>query len=153
MAFTLTKTSRNSFELQAPGETTLMQTAQTKRGRLDQNFSSEAWLYRGTGNILGELKREDGRLSYKLERDAHQPECVVFDARITDVEAEFPWYYCGGGFKIRVGGAKYVFGLAKLFIPKGGIVGKIQDVFLIPKLIKMIRHHNAWKKALREQIR
>jgi hypothetical protein len=187
MTFTSTKTSRNSFELQAPGETTLMQTAQSKMARSVENLSSEARYCRG---IVGELKLEDGRLSYtarrefpdlgllrfqrvKLERDARQPgladrmgrgeKCVVFDARITDVEAEFPWY---GGIKIRVGGAKYYFFLSIPSVyPEKGILGIIKKVsvthtseFLkhvlpILKLILDIRVQNAWKNALREQIR
>lgn len=187
MAFTSTKT------LQAPGETTLTQTAQGKMGRSVQNLSSEGWLCSG---IAGELKLEDGRLSYTaraqfrdfgllrfqrdwLERHAHPPgladrmgrgeKCVVFEARITDVEAEFPWYSFGSGIKIRVGGAKYFFvlstpsyvhpekdivgNLTQFFLSAGGSICVSAVVFIILKLIKVIRLQSAWKNALREQIR
>ena len=165
-----------------------MQIAQSKMGRSVQNLSSEARYCRG---IVGEWKLEDGRLSYtarrefrdfgllrfqrfKLERDAHQPgladrmgrgeKCVVFDARITDVEAEFPWYSFTSGIKIRVGGAKYyfVFSTPSYVDPKfpgcvtagsKDILGIFKQVLVILKLIYVIRLQNAWKNALREQIR
>jgi hypothetical protein len=144
-----------------------------------QNFSSEAWLCRGISTVPGELKLEDGRLSYtafgfgtilwfqrgKLEREAHQPgladrmrrgeNSVVFDARMTDVETEFPWYD-PGGLRIRVGEAKYriVFSESARVHHKGNIAGElIQSVFIIQKLTKAMRLWKAWKDTLREQIR
>ncbi|MBW8483102.1 hypothetical protein [Actinomadura parmotrematis] len=96
---------------------------------------SLVWLMMGsTGSVPGELHLSDGRLVFEaygrgaltggqlreLEARAGRPGLgghldagragVVFDAPVDAVGAvSFPWYYFGGGMRLRVGEAPYRF--------------------------------------------
>ncbi len=89
---------------------------------------SEAWLLRGISSIPGELRLEEGRLVFeawntgtawpwqlrKLERELGAPgfadaiengrPCRLFDWPVADLIAWCPWYYFGGGIKLRRNG-------------------------------------------------
>jgi hypothetical protein len=68
-----------------------------------EEFATYAWLLKGmTGSEAGWLDLTDGRLRFST------PDGVVFDvplAEITDVE--HPWYYFGGGVKLKAAGTAY----------------------------------------------
>ncbi len=55
-----------------------------------------------SGNVPGLLELADGRLSFTTEAGR------VFETPVSEVsEVEFPWYYFGGGAKLKVGAASY----------------------------------------------
>jgi hypothetical protein len=60
-------------------------------------FASHAWLLKGmTGSVPGWLELEEGRLRFTSLEE------VAFDVALSDVSAVvFPWYYFGGGVKLR----------------------------------------------------
>lgn len=61
-----------------------------------------AWLLIGLGNVPGVLELADGRLGFTTE------EGRVFEAPLSQInDLKFPWYYFGGGMKLRVGNEKY----------------------------------------------
>lgn len=68
-----------------------------------QQFASDAWLLEGlTRSVPGWLELHKGRLRFVT------PDSVVFDAARADVDAiRYPWYYFGGGLKLRAGGQPY----------------------------------------------
>jgi hypothetical protein len=56
----------------------------------------------------GPLELAGGRLAFTTDQGR------VFDAPLAEVTAlKFPWYYCGGGMKLRVGAAKYRFSFVR----------------------------------------
>jgi hypothetical protein len=65
---------------------------------LTRSFASEAWLLRGlTGSEPGVLAAGGGRLRFSAGSG------TVFDVSAEEIMgAEFPWYYFGGGVKIRL---------------------------------------------------
>lgn len=67
------------------------------------DFASDAWLLQGlTQSIPGWLDLQGGRLRFTT------PDEVVFESPLSEVTAiTFPWYYFGGGMKLRAGGAPY----------------------------------------------
>jgi hypothetical protein len=67
-------------------------------------FDSPAWILVGlTRNIPGWLAYQDGGLAF-ADTDGD----VLFAAELSDVrDLEFPWYYFGGGLKLKVLGKKY----------------------------------------------
>lgn len=66
-------------------------------------FASDAWLLRGlTQSVPGWLDLQDGRLRFST------PDEVVFETPLAEVSGiTFPWYYFGGGMKLRAGGESY----------------------------------------------
>jgi hypothetical protein len=66
-------------------------------------FVSHAWLLKGlTGSVSGWLQFEEGRLRFTSLEE------VVFDVALADVSAvTFPWYYFGGGVKLRAAGEPF----------------------------------------------
>ncbi len=70
---------------------------------ISETFSSPAWLLHGiTGTSSGRLSLTGDVLSYREERK------LIFTTRLRDVERTvFPWYWFGGGVKLRVGGKWY----------------------------------------------
>lgn len=68
------------------------------------SFASVAWLLEGlTQSFKGRLEYSRGRLRMKTGDRGH-----AFDVAMQDVtEVQFPWYYFGGGLKLRVGGRQY----------------------------------------------
>lgn len=68
-----------------------------------QDFASYAWLLEGlTVSMPGWLVLQQERLRFTT------PEEIVFDVPLADVTAiSFPWYYFGGGVKLRAAGPPY----------------------------------------------
>lgn len=66
-------------------------------------FASDAWLLQGiTVSVPGWLDLQDGRLRFST------PDEVVFESSLADLSGiTFPWYYFGGGMKLRAGGTPY----------------------------------------------
>jgi hypothetical protein len=87
---------------------------------------------RGIGNLFGEMKLGNGRLSFttlgygqllsfqlrRLEQEADQPDfaqkvkngerAVLFDVTLNELSnVAFPWYYLSGGVKLLVRGVTY----------------------------------------------
>lgn len=69
----------------------------------DPQFASEAWLLEGmTRSHPGWLELQRNRLRFVM------PDAVVFDVPVADIESTaYPWYYFGGGVKVRTGGRQY----------------------------------------------
>ena len=68
-------------------------------------FASYAWRLKGiTGTEAGWMDLHDGDLRFAT------PEKVVFDVPLAEVtRITYPWYYFGGGVKLRAAGAAYRF--------------------------------------------
>ncbi len=68
-----------------------------------ETFASPAWQLHGiTGTSGGRLSLTGDVLSYREERR------LIFTTRLRDVERMvFPWYYFGGGVKLRIDGKWY----------------------------------------------
>ncbi len=68
-----------------------------------EDFASDAWLLEGwTVSIPGWLDLQKGRLRFTT------PDAVVFDVSRAEVDGiVFPWYYFGGGLKLRAAGKPY----------------------------------------------
>lgn len=73
--------------------------------RHPEDFASYSWRLIGTlRSEAGWLDLTDGRLRYTTEARE------VFDVRLDEVtDVVWPWYYFGGGVKLRVGGEQYRF--------------------------------------------
>jgi hypothetical protein len=71
---------------------------------LPSEFGSPAWILVGlTRNVPGWLAYCDGGIAF-ADVDGE----VIFAAPLSDVtEVKFPWYYFGGGLKMKVLGEKY----------------------------------------------
>ena len=65
---------------------------------------SPAWLLSGlTGSVPGELTLAHGRLAFET-RDGRR----MFDAALGELAAvTFPWYYFGGGMRVRIATDSY----------------------------------------------
>lgn len=65
---------------------------------------SQAWLLSGlTRSVAGELVLTRGRLTF-VTHDGRR----ILDAAIGELSSvRFPWYYFGGGMKLRVGASTY----------------------------------------------
>jgi hypothetical protein len=60
------------------------------------------------GNRPGLLELAKGRLAFTTD------EGRVFEAPLSEVSGiKFPWYYFGGGMKVRIGAAKYRFSFVR----------------------------------------
>ena len=68
-----------------------------------EGFVSDAWILEGmTVSVPALLELDDGRLRC-LTQDR-----VAFDVALSDVtDVVFPWYYFGGGVKLRADGAEF----------------------------------------------
>ena len=68
-----------------------------------EEFASDAWLLKGfTVSIPGWLDLQQERLRFTT------PDEVVFEVPRSDVTSiKFPWYYFGGGVKLRAAGQPY----------------------------------------------
>jgi len=68
-----------------------------------EQYASDAWLLVGlTRSVPGWLEMKNGRLRFVT------PDHVVFDvprAEVSDIK--YPWYYFGGGVKLRAAGTPY----------------------------------------------
>ncbi len=67
------------------------------------DFASYAWLLRGiTVSIPGWLDVHDGCLRFST------PQEVVFDVPLAEITSvNYPWYYFGGGVKLKAAGTPY----------------------------------------------
>jgi hypothetical protein len=76
-----------------------------KAKRPGQDFASYAWLLIGTfRTAAGWLDLTAGRLRFST------PDQVVFDVSLAEVtDVDWPWYYFGGGVKLRAAGERYRF--------------------------------------------
>lgn len=66
-------------------------------------FASPAWLLHGlTGSSAGWMALGEGRLAFT------DGEALVFDVPLGAIDRiRFPWYYFGGGMKLRAEGREY----------------------------------------------
>lgn len=71
---------------------------------------SPAWLLSGlTRSVAGELRLTHGRFIFEA-RDGRR----ILDAALGELSAvAFPWYYFGGGMKVRIGTATYRLSFAR----------------------------------------
>ena len=68
----------------------------------DQELVAAAWMLEGmTRSVPGVLELADGRIGFTTE------EGRVFESALGDITVKFPWYYFGGGCKIRIGDRVY----------------------------------------------
>jgi hypothetical protein len=67
------------------------------------DYASHAWLLKGiTGSVPGWLDLDAGRLRFASEEE------MVFDVALSEVsQVVFPWYYFGGGMKLRAAGVPF----------------------------------------------
>jgi hypothetical protein len=72
-------------------------------------FASDAWVLKGmTGSEAGWLDIHDGNLRFT------KPDGVVFDVPLSQVtDVKFPWFYFGGGAKLRAAGVDYRFSFVR----------------------------------------
>jgi len=96
---------------------------------------TQVWLLSGmTGSEEGILQLADGRIIF-TSIDGQ----TVFDARLPEVsEMEFPWYYFGGGMKLRIAAERY----RVSFLRPGNTGGGIGDIAPGRRVGKL------WKAAL-----
>ena len=82
---------------------------------------TEAWLLKGiTRNVPGVLGLDQGHLLFVTHDDE-----TIFDAPLTSVgDVKVPWYYFGGGIKLRVGDERYRLS----FVPPTAVGGGIADI-------------------------
>ena len=75
-----------------------------------QAIRSTAWLLSGmTGSVAGELTLSHGRLVFETD-DGRR----LLDAAQGEISSvKFPWYYFGGGMKLRIGTNKYRLSFAR----------------------------------------
>jgi hypothetical protein len=79
---------------------------------------TEAWLLTGiTGNVPGVLGLDDGRFTFVTD-----DEVTIFDAPVSSVgDVKVPWYYFGGGMKLRVGADRYRLSFVRPTAAEGGV--------------------------------
>ena len=72
-------------------------------------FDSHVWLLKGlTGSAAGRLELKRDRLRFSTRAG------VLFDVPLRDVSGvTYPWYYFGGGMKVRVGETQYRFSFVR----------------------------------------
>jgi hypothetical protein len=65
---------------------------------------TQAWLLEGiAGNVAGVLGLDAGRFTFVTDE-----EVTIFDVPVSSVGyVKVPWYYFGGGMKLRVGAERY----------------------------------------------
>ncbi len=71
---------------------------------------SPAWLLSGlTRSVAGELTLTNGRIVFETRDGAR-----LLDAALSELtSATFPWYYFGGGMKLRIGSETYRLSFAR----------------------------------------
>lgn len=79
---------------------------------------TEAWILQGiTRNVPGVLGLDEGRFTFVTD-----DEQAIFDAPLSDVgDVKVPWYYFGGGMKLRVGDERYRLSFIRPTAAGGGI--------------------------------
>lgn len=95
---------------------------------------TQVWLLDGlTGSVPGALRLAHGRIAFTTD-DGRR----VFDVPLSSVsEVKFPWYYFGGGVKLRIGAESYRLS----FVQPNNVAGQ-SDIF------GGRRAGKAWKAAL-----
>ena len=100
-----------------------------------QHFlSDEVWLLKGLiASEAGTLTLQNGRLTFVTNK-------TVFDGPLTQVQAvDFPWFYFGAGFILKINGMKYKLSFIQPGNTAGGEYASIPDA----------RHKGQrWKAAL-----
>jgi hypothetical protein len=83
---------------------------------MTREFASDAWLLKGiTASIPGRLECRNDRLRFVTSDE------VVFDVPFSDITSvTYPWYYFGGGLKLRAGGQPFRISFVK---PNGAEYG------------------------------
>jgi len=79
---------------------------------------TEAWLLKGIfGNVPGVLGLDEGRFTFVTD-----DEQAIFDAPLSEVgDVKVPWYYFGGGIKLRVGDERYRLSFVRPTAMGGGV--------------------------------
>jgi hypothetical protein len=82
---------------------------------------TQAWILEGlTGNVAGVLGLAEGRFTFVTDE-----EVTIFDVPVSNVgDVKVPWYYFGGGMKLRVGPERYRLS----FVPPTAAGGGITDI-------------------------
>lgn len=63
----------------------------------DEELRTPVWMLSGlTGSVPGLLEMVDGKVGFTTEEQR------VFESPLTDISVKYPWYYFGGGCKIRI---------------------------------------------------
>ncbi len=103
-------------------------------------LQSTAWLLSGlTRSVAGELLLTKGRIVF-VTREGHQ----IFNAALGDVSAAtFPWYYFGGGMKLRVGTDTH-----RLSFTRPGNLPELSEPAEHGDIVSGRRAGAAWKAAL-----
>jgi hypothetical protein len=101
---------------------------------------SPAWLLTGlTRSVAGELRLTTGRIVF-VTRDGQQ----ILDAALAEVSAvTFPWYYFGGGMKLRIGTDTH-----RLSFTRPGNLPEFSSSAEHGDIISGRRAGAAWKAAL-----
>jgi hypothetical protein len=130
---------------------------------------SDAWLLRGISSIPGELKLANGKLTFtcstfgsawpfqlrKLGQLLGQPSLAealeegntvqVFQWRVEQVQSTVPWYYFGGGIKLRHQGIHLRFSFGR---PTSGGHNLASAAADLKELGAMRSRGKLWSKAL-----
>ena len=106
---------------------------------------SPAWLLSGpTRSVAGELRLTGGRLVFET-RDGQRK----LDAALGDVSAvTFPWYYFGGGMKLRIGTDNYRISFAR----PGNLPEDFGENASVGDIASSRQTGAAWKSALADSI-
>ena len=132
-------------------------------------LETDAWLLRGISSLPGELRLASGRLSFvcsgsgsarpfqirRLAQVMGQP-CLVeaiaegravplFVWPADQVETVFPWYYFGGGLKLRYRGVQLRFSFGRPASPGYGLGAAASD---LKEAATMRSRGKLWSKAL-----
>jgi hypothetical protein len=116
----------------------------------DTFLCTQAWRLRfARRSIPGVLKLAKGRLSLTTDEKKHD-----FNVALSEVtRISFPWYYCGGGIKIKIGGETYKLSFVQ---PEGAedipfelLPDDDSSVSISAGVIEGCRTGSAWKEILR----
>lgn len=106
---------------------------------------SPAWLLSGfTRSLEGELLLTRGRVIFETLDKTR-----VFDAALGDVSAvSFPWYYFGGGLKLRAGADAY----RVSFVRPGNLAEDFSERRDVGDIASGRRAGAEWRRALAEGV-
>lgn len=63
----------------------------------DEELRTPVWMLSGlTGSVPGLLEMVDGKVGFTTEEQR------VFESPLAEISVKYPWYYFGGGCKIRI---------------------------------------------------
>ncbi len=89
----------------------------------ENSLFTSAWLLKGiTGSVSGYLELRDERLTFTTGED----ELYLFNVPLSEVkDVVFPWYYFGGGVKLRIGAHKYRFSFIEPYSESGVLAARV----------------------------